>query len=168
VFTFEEADSSSALIPELTLEPISVGGQAERAHGGAFGRDCEREADRKVRWNRQDAKSAKQPCFLSRVEGRNPCSLIPEDRVQDGEQLAHAGDQGDLTGLARREETLVKCSDDGVVRDGGNCRHVEGHACRRSSSSDVARQTPLAAVDVVRRETSESRDLLAVELSELG
>ena len=43
---------------------------------------------------------------------------MPEHGVEDNEQLAHAGCEGQLLGLTSGQQPLVEASDDGVVTAG--------------------------------------------------
>ena len=43
--------------------------------------------------------------------------------IEDGEELAHASDDGDLSGLSRGDEALVELLDGGVEVDGHQRRH---------------------------------------------
>ena len=46
--------------------------------------------------------------------------------IEDGEQLAHAGHDGDLFGLAGIHQALVGRADHGIVAGGDDGRHVQG------------------------------------------
>jgi hypothetical protein len=47
-----------------------------------------------------------------------------EHRVQDNQELAHAGSQSHFPGLARPTKALVKGLDDGVIPAGRQSRHL--------------------------------------------
>ncbi len=45
--------------------------------------------------------------------------------IEDGEQLAHTGDEGDLLRLASGQQSLVEVPDDGIVLAGDHCSHIQ-------------------------------------------
>ena len=63
--------------------------------------------------------------------------------VEDGQQLAHAGDQGNFLGLAGREQPLVEDLDHWVVASGYQRPHVKRrpHSCPATPYSAFAAQS---------------------------
>jgi len=57
-----------------------------------------------------------------------PGQLIPNHRVEKAQQLAHAGYDLDLLGLAKSVQTVGKGFDDRIATDGGDCGHVQDGA----------------------------------------
>jgi transposase len=69
----------------------------------------------------------KQLSYRSRVLNlRSPGLSMFKHRIQDGQELAHAGREGYFPGLARPTKALVKGLDDGVISGGGQSSHIEG------------------------------------------
>src|SRR5271166_988912 len=87
-----------------------------------------------------------------RACGRVPCLIAREHGVEDDDQLAHAGDDGDLRLFGFGDEALVVGLEHGVVL--GGCAHdwhIEEVAELAASALDVALAFAPAAVIVVGR-----------------
>lgn len=69
--------------------------------------------------------------------GTLPCRAGLEHGVEDEEELAHAGGQGDLRGFPCVPEALVAPLRDGVPSDSGEGGHVE-HLANAGSPADGA------------------------------
>jgi len=89
-------------------------------------------------------------------------------RVENRQQLAHAGYQGDFPRLTGGAEALEKCADHGIAADRSQRGHVQRRANRGPSAPDVARATLLATVPVQRRDAHQGGDPAAIELPEFG
>ena len=63
-----------------------------------------------------------------KVKSRLPGDLVPDDGVEDEEQLAHGCDERHLAGFAAPAQAGVKVADGGVVAGGGHGGHVEDRA----------------------------------------
>src|SRR3954471_13616730 len=88
---------------------------------------------------------AERPSFGSSVF---PWGTGPEDGVEDAEEAAHAGDDGDLFGAAAGDELLVVGLEHRVPADGGEGRHVEDIADGGPAACDGPVAAHLAAVAV--------------------
>jgi len=58
--------------------------------------------------------------------------------VEDSQELAHAGDDGDLLGFAGGDEAVVELLDDGIESDGRERCHVESASHPPASAEDGA------------------------------
>ena len=94
---------------------------------------------------------------------RGPAGLGAEHGVEDGEELPHAGDEGDLGEFARCDEPSMKGADDGVEARGDESAHVQDLADLSSSAPNDPSATQRAAVAVERSHSDESGDLLVGE-----
>src|SRR3954449_9636209 len=105
---------------------------------------------------------------LSWVSSGLPWFLVSQDGVEDGEELAGDGDEGDHLGLCGGAEAFAEGLEDGVVtgRDEGGQEQGGAHAL--ASAGDHALAFPLAGLAGVGGKAGEACDLLAVEGSELG
>ena len=56
--------------------------------------------------------------------------------IEDGQEFAHAGDDGNLFGFACGDEAVVELLDDGVESDGRERCHVESAAHLPASAED--------------------------------
>ena len=97
-----------------------------------------------------------------------PRGVVSDHGVKDGEELTHAGDEGNLAGLAGSEELLVEGFDRRVMSSGAHCGHVE-------CGSDVCPAAPYgtsspmsATVSVQGSDAHKGGDLLTVEGTEFG
>lgn len=59
---------------------------------------------------------------------------VSEHGIEDGEELAHAGDQGDLFEFTRRDEARVEGPEDRVMTGSAQRGHREGAAHRGTSA----------------------------------
>ena len=90
-----------------------------------------------------------------------------DHRVEDDQQLAHRGHHRHLGSFARRLQSGVERPNHFVVPDGTDRTHVEGRAHLDPTAPDGAVPLPLPAVAVERGHPDQSRDLLAVQPSQL-
>jgi len=97
-----------------------------------------------------------------------PGRLILEHGVDDGEELAHDGDEGDFGRLARRTQALIEGAERGVVPCGDQRGHVEGGAYGCATAPDLTATPPLAAVAVEGGDADEGGDGAAVEAPQFG
>src|SRR5918999_1288131 len=86
---------------------------------------------------------------MSRVLNiRSPGLLMLDHRVQDDQELAHAGGQSHFPGLARRTKAVVKGLDDGFIPVGGKARHIKGSPHSGLSAPDSPFAPEAAAVSI--------------------
>lgn len=97
-----------------------------------------------------------------------PFGFCPDDRVENGEKLAEAGDDCDFLWPAALNEALVGGFDDGIVPNGDECGHVQDVADAASSAADHAMAAPCAQIFVEWRDADESGQLAAIERAEFG
>src|SRR5690242_9197489 len=97
-----------------------------------------------------------------------PLASIPDNGVQHGEQLAHAGCEGELLGLTGQQEATIEGSDDSVVAGGTEGRHVELGAHRSPPTLDAPFAVPGAGLTGIGGNADQGSDLLAIEAAELG
>ena len=97
-----------------------------------------------------------------------PWLAVPEDGVEDDQELAHGGGERELLGFAGGDQALVEGPEPGIVADRDQGCHVEHGAHRRPATPDRAPALHPAAVAGERRDPDERRDRSAVELAELG
>ena len=87
-------------------------------------------------------------------------------RVQDGEQLTHAGGKSYLFGLPCGTETLVEAPDNGVITRRYQGSHVESCPYRGPSSPHSALALEGATVAVKGCDTYQSSYLSAVQCAQ--
>ena len=97
-----------------------------------------------------------------------PLGAVFGHLVEDGQEFADAGDEGDLEGFAGGDETVVEGADFVVGTGGGQGGHVERVAQGGAAAGDHAFALVLAGVAVEGLHAGEGGDFLAVELSEFG
>ena len=95
-----------------------------------------------------------------------PWDSVSEDGVEDGEQFAHGGDEGEFLGSAGGDEALVDGLDLVVVSAGGEGRHVQDVADGDAAAGDHAPATEAAAVAVDWCDADQCGDASAVEGSQ--
>ena len=94
--------------------------------------------------------------------------LILEHEIEDGQELAHAGNGGDFEGLAGGDQAVGEGLDGGVEAHGGQGGHVEGGADVRPAAEDGAFAAQGARIAVERGDADEGGDLLAIEFAQFG
>lgn len=97
-----------------------------------------------------------------------PWRAAPDHRVEDAEQAAHAGDQGDLLGASAIDQGLVMPADHRVPADRRERRHEQHVAHIDPATGDGAPAAHLSGVAIDGSNTDESGDTTAVELTEFG
>jgi hypothetical protein len=90
-----------------------------------------------------------------------------DHRIEDGQELAHGGDESDLLALAGPQESEVEPANDGVETRGDQRGHVQSAAHGGPSAPDVSGAREGAAVAVERGDPDQGGDLPASELAEL-
>src|SRR5262249_31313830 len=97
-----------------------------------------------------------------------PDGVGAEHRIENREELAHAGREGNLLRLAGREEALVKLANNGVATGGHQRGHVQRGANRSASAPDEAFAVERAAVAGQGSHTDQGGDLFARQRAEFG
>ena len=97
-----------------------------------------------------------------------PWLTVSQDGVENGEELAHAGDHHDHLGLAFREQTLAKGADDRVVTNRGHGGDKEGGADLWPAAADEGFALPAPRLAREGHDADETADLAAIESAELG
>src|SRR4051812_49460614 len=75
-----------------------------------------------------------------------PWFLVSQDGVEDGEELAGDGDEGDHLGLAGGAEAIAEGLEDGVVTAGDEGCEEQGAAHALAAAADHALALPLAGL----------------------
>src|SRR5215210_6502071 len=101
-------------------------------------------------------------------EGRIPVGAGAEHDVEDGEEFADAGDDGDLVELAGGDEAVVEGAHGRIEADGGAGGHPEAGADGGAATGAAALATRGATSAIERSDTDEGGDGLAVQASQLG
>ena len=83
-----------------------------------------------------------------------------DHRIEYGQKLSHAGCQGHLLGIPRRQQPLIEGSEHRIVSTGDEYAHVEHCAQPGSSTPDTAFAPTGTAVSVERRHADQSGDPL--------
>ena len=97
---------------------------------------------------------AQQLSLMSRgLSNRTPITMVLHHRVEDDQQLAHAGGDGHFLGLARGTQALVEVPDHRIVADGHQLPHVEGGSNLAPSSPHRAFSSQGSAVTVEGSDT---------------
>ena len=97
-----------------------------------------------------------------------PETILAEQGVEQADELAHDGDEGDLGRLAAGEESFVEGLGRGFATDCGQGRHGEQVARLGAAAADGAAAAVLAGVAVEGSEAEEGSGLAAAEGAELG
>ena len=97
-----------------------------------------------------------------------PEAILAEQGVEQADELAHDGDEGDLVRLAAGEESFVEGLGRGFATDRGQGRHVEQVARLGAAAADGAAAAVLAGVAVEGSEAEQGSGLAAAEGAELG
>src|SRR3954454_23544391 len=97
-----------------------------------------------------------------------PWFLVSQDGVEDGEEFAGDGDEGDHLGLAGGAEAIAEGLEDGFVTAGDEGCEEQGAAHALAAAADHALALPLAGLAGVGGKGCEAGDLLLVEGAELG
>ena len=87
--------------------------------------------------------------------------------VDDGDQLAHAGSDGQFLGFARSAKALMKAADHRIKASDNQGCYIQRRTHRRTTTPNGPLSTHNAAVPVERRYSYQSRDLLAVQSAQL-
>src|SRR5882672_6643960 len=87
--------------------------------------------------------------------------------VEDGQELAHAGHDGNHFLLSAGEQAFVETPDDRVVADGRHGWHIQGTAYVSAPAVDGSLSTHGAGVSVQWRHTDELADLSVGQTTEL-
>ena len=94
--------------------------------------------------------------------------MVLDHRIQDDQQLAHAGGEGHFLGLACCQEPLIEGGKDWIVADGDQGRHIQSRAHVGTPSPTGSLPAELATVPAERGYANESGDLPAVECAQFG
>src|SRR5712692_8629527 len=97
-----------------------------------------------------------------------PVRVMADHRVEDREQLPHAGGERDLGRFARCPQPPEERANDRIRARGGEGAHIQHGPHRRAPAPDEAFPAPLAAVAVERCDADEGRNLAAREPPEFG
>jgi hypothetical protein len=86
-----------------------------------------------------------------------------DHRVQDDQELAHAGCQSYLSGFACLTKAVVKGLDDGVIPAGSQSRHIEGSPHPGPSTPDHSFAPEAATVPIKRGNSHQGGNLVAAQ-----
>ena len=101
------------------------------------------------------------------MKGVVPRFSGPDHGIEDGQELAHASDDGDLLRLADGNETLVEMFDDGVEADSHQGCHVEASAYLAAPAEDGPLSPHLSRVAIEGSNTYQGADFPARQSSQL-
>ena len=96
-----------------------------------------------------------------------PPDVVAYHCVEHSENFSHHRDYDDLRSLSSGVQAIVKEFERGVATTGDQGSHVEDAPNWRAAAPDATYTSEFSAVEVIRRNTDESRDLFAAHLSEL-
>src|SRR6266404_1002066 len=99
--------------------------------------------------------------------GTCPGFAVAQHGVEDGQQLAHGGDESETGRFAGVAQTAVEGLERRVVLDGDQASHVERRPDLDTAALDPAPAAVSAAVPVHGSYTSENGDLVAIDPAEL-
>src|SRR5437762_7195759 len=89
-------------------------------------------------------------------------------RIEDCQQLAHAGHHGDLVGLAVAAQALVKSANDRVVDPRGEGRHVQNGAHLTPATPGSAAALMFAAIVMKGGDADQGGDTLPMSCPSSG
>jgi hypothetical protein len=93
---------------------------------------------------------------------------VGEQAVEEDDEFAHDGGEGDFGGFASFAQALVKDAQDGVVADGGEGGHVEDVADRFAPAGNAAGAGIGAAILVVGSDACQGGGFLVTEGAQFG
>jgi hypothetical protein len=96
-----------------------------------------------------------------------PGPLIAQDSIENGQHLAHGGDEGEAGGFAGLAPTAVDGFERRVVPDGDKAGHVERCPDLDAAALDLALAAISAAVPVHWGNTDQRGNLVAVDTAQL-
>src|SRR5215207_8594087 len=99
---------------------------------------------------------------------RPPKDTVLEQRIQDGEQLALAGDEGHLLGLAGCQQPLIELTDGWIETGSHQSTHVQSRPHPRSSAPHRPTAAQSAGVAVQGSHADQGGQALSVECAQLG
>lgn len=94
--------------------------------------------------------------------------MVANDGVEDGNEFACDGDEGELLSLAGRDKAIVEGLESGVEASTGNGAHVEHGADVRTAAGDDALPLPLTGLASERSKAGETGGFLGIEGAEFG
>src|ERR1700737_1635558 len=97
-----------------------------------------------------------------------PRSVVANHGVEDGQHLAHDGDEGRFLFNPAVEQALVVIAQDRVVLHCAECGHVQHLAHRCAATGNMPAAVPLAAVILVGRDADQGTNHLAREGADFG
>ena len=106
-------------------------------------------------------------CDVGSGCSRLPCGIVAEHGIKGSDHLSHDGDDDDFRFFVGCGETIVEDLEHRIVSARTESGHVEDITDRHSAAIDAAMSFEFTTVEVVRRNSDESRDLLAAHLPEL-
>src|SRR5919107_5286616 len=106
-------------------------------------------------WEREQQLSLTSRVLNVRVPG---LSML-DHRVQDDQELAHAGCQSYLSEFAYLTKAVVKGLDDGVIPAGSQSRHIEGSPHPGPSTPDHSFAPEAATVPIKRGNSHQGGNL---------
>ena len=83
--------------------------------------------------------------------------------IEDGQELAHASDDGDLFGFSGSDEAVVELFDDGIETDGCQGGHIEAPSHLPTTTEDGALAAHLSGIAVEGRHADQGADFAAGE-----
>src|SRR5215213_8421222 len=99
---------------------------------------------------------------------RPPRGTVLEQRIQDGEQLALAGDEGHLLGLAGCQQPLIELTNGRIETGSHQSTHVQSRPHPRSSAPHRPTAAQSAGVAVQGSHADQGGQALSVECAQLG
>src|SRR5216684_8781828 len=105
---------------------------------------------------------------LSCLSSVLPWPIVPDDSVEDDEQLSGDGDERHQFGLAGCDQAVEEGFQDRVVLFRHHRAHEDGSAHGCASAADEAFAPPFAGLAGERRITNKGGNLLVADLPELG
>src|SRR5262249_21912633 len=100
--------------------------------------------------------------------GLCPRFVVAQNGIEDGQQLAHRGDEGEAGRVAGSAPTAIEALERRIMLDRDQAGHVERGADLDTAPLDLALAAKSAAVPVYRGDTGQGSDLVAIDLAELG
>src|SRR6478609_11137109 len=88
-----------------------------------------------------------------------PWFVVPDDGVENGEQLAHGGNYGRLLGLAGFDQSVSEGLQRRIVTAGHQSSHEQRRAHHRPTAADEASAAPLARLARPWRKAGKRGDL---------
>src|SRR5690242_3111142 len=97
-----------------------------------------------------------------------PRCFVPQDGIEEDDELAHASDDGELGRLSGGLEPMISARQRQITPNGDQDGHEECRPYHGSAARDGATSSQVAAVSIEGSDPDQRRGLMAIEGAQLG